>query len=206
MTIQSKASRRTLLDHLGSFLPELSSDQEHKVVSLRFRSTAFADASLPKKAAFVKKDLLDATTKSTNAYVVYSTQIAAREAVKRLNATVVLDRHLRVDSVAHPSKVDHRRCVFVGNLGFVDDESNIQANEEEQGHAKKQKKSKPPSDVEEGLWRQFSTAGIVQSVRVVRDRATRVGKGFAYVQFEVQIRGYCIAWLDTDFNLESQCR
>ena len=183
--ITSKAARRSLDEHLTSFLPDLSHDQKHKVESLRFRSTAFADTALPKKASFVKKEVLDTTTHSTNAYVVYSTQIAAREAVKRLNATIVLDRHLRVDGVAHPSKVDHRRCVFVGNLGFVDDESNIKAAETAKEGQKESNKKKPPADVEEGLWRQFSSAGAVESVRVVRDKATRVGKGFAYVQFEV---------------------
>ena len=182
-TIESKSAKKTLLTHMGSFLSSLPAPPEgkppHKVESLRFRSTAYASA-LPKKAAFAKKELMPATTKSTNAYVVYSTAYAAREAAKQLNGTVVLDRHLRVDGVAHPAKTDHRRCVFVGNLGFVDDESLL-----DQGGENERKRSKIPSDIEEGLWRQFGKAGTVESVRVVRDEKTRVGKGFAYVQFEV---------------------
>lgn len=182
--IRSKAGKKTLLTHMGSFLESLPDPPEgkpaHKVESIRFRSTAFAGTALPKKAAFAKKELLDATTRSTNAYVVYSTAYAAREAVKRLNGSVVLDRHLRVDGVAHPSKIDHRRCVFVGNLGFVDDESVL-----DQDSENKKKRNKVPSDIEEGLWRQFGKAGSVESVRVVRDEKTRVGKGFAYVQFHV---------------------
>lgn len=182
--ISSKSAKKTLLAHMGSFLPSLAAPPEgkppHKVESLRFRSTAYGGGGLPKKAAFVKKDLMAATTKSTNAYVVYSTAFAAREAVKKLNGSMILDRHLRVDGVAHPAKTDHRRCVFVGNLGFVDDESLL-----DQGGENERKRSKIPSDVEEGLWRQFSKAGVVESVRVVRDEKTRVGKGFAYVQFEV---------------------
>jgi nucleolar protein 12 len=87
-----------------------------------------------------------------------------------------------VDGVAHPAKTDHRRCVFVGNLGFVDDESLL-----DQGGENERKRSKIPSDIEEGLWRQFGKAGTVESVRVVRDEKTRVGKGFAYVQFEVNL-------------------
>lgn len=183
IAISSKSAKKTLLAHMASFLPSLPTPPEgkppHKVESLRFRSTAYA-SSLPKKASFAKKDLMGATTKSTNAYVVYSTAYAAREAAKRLNGTVVLDRHLRVDGVAHPAKTDHRRCVFVGNLGFVDDESML-----DQGGENERKRSKIPSDIEEGLWRQFGKAGVVESVRVVRDEKTRVGKGFAYVQFEV---------------------
>ncbi len=184
LAISSKAAKKTLLSHLSSFLASLPDPPEgkpaHKVESLRFRSTAYATTALPKKAAFVKKDLMVATTKSTNAYVVYSTAFAAREAVKKLNGTIVLDRHLRVDGVAHPAKTDHRRCVFVGNLGFVDDESML-----DQGGENERKRSKIPSDIEEGLWRQFGKAGTVESVRVIRDEKTRVGKGFAYVQFQV---------------------
>jgi nucleolar protein 12 len=177
--ITSKSAEKQLKQHLSSFIADLADNKPpHKVESIRYRSTAFASA-LPKRAAYAKKEVMDTTTKSTNAYVVYSTKLAAREAAKRLNGTVVLGRHLRVDSVAHPAKVDHRRCVFVGNLGFVDDESNADAEGDD-----KKKKNRPPGDVEEGLWVQFSKAGKVESVRVPRDAKTRVGKGFAYVQFE----------------------
>lgn len=184
--ITSKSAYTTLTTHLSSHFASLAaSDTPHKIASFRFRSTPYATSSIPKKAAFAKKDVMDATTKSTNAYVVYTTALAAREAAKRLNGTMVLNRHLRVDSVAHPAATDHRRCVFVGNLGFVDDESAIRAAEDEENGVKKVRKQKEPADVEEGLWRQFGNAGTVESVRVVRDKTTRVGKGFAYVQFKV---------------------
>lgn len=182
LAISSKSAKKSLLAHMASFIDSLPAPPkgkpEHKVESLRFRSTAYGAVKLPKKAAFAKKELMDATTKSTNAYAVYSTAFAAREAVKRLNGSIVLGRHLRVDGVAHPAKVDHRRCVFVGNLGFVDDESLLDQVEGQR------KRSKVPSDIEEGLWCQFGKAGTVESVRVVRDEKTRVGKGFAYVQFQ----------------------
>lgn len=176
--INSKSAEKALKKHLESFIPDLADNTPpHKIESIRFRSTAFG-SSLPKRAAFAKKDIMDATTKSTNAYAVYTTKVAAREAVKRLNGSVLLNRHLHVDSVAHPTKVDHRRCVFVGNLPFVDDESQTPVAEGE-----KPKSKKPASDIEEGLWVQFAKCGKVESVRVVRDAKTRVGKGFAYVQF-----------------------
>lgn len=184
--IKSKTSKKELLDHLASFLKDLPAGTvQHKVESIRFRSTAFSSTSVPRKAAFAKKELMDATMKSTNAYAVYSTTLAAREAPKRLNGTIVLDRHLRVDGVAHPARTDNRRCVFVGNLGFVDDESSLRAAEDEQNE-RKPRKTKLAADVEEGLWRQFSKAGTVESVRVIRDKSTRVGKGIAYVQFQVR--------------------
>ena len=186
IAIKSKSARRTLIDHLESFITTLPrQDVVHKVESLRFRSTPFSSNALPKKAAYVKKELMDSTTKSTNAYAVYSTKLAAKEAVNSLNGTIVLDRHLRVDGVAHPAKLDHRRCVFIGNLSFVNDESMINAEQDEENN-RRPRKGKEPADAEEGLWRQFSHAGVVESVRVIRDKTTRVGKGFAYVQFKVQ--------------------
>lgn len=185
--ITSGKAKKILLNHLASVLDK-KADPPQKVQSIRFRSTAFESAGIPKRAAFIKKTVLEATTRSTNAYAVYTTTAAARLAVKQLNGTTVLDRHLRVDSVAHPAPVDHRRCVFVGNLGFVDDETvyNTKVNEEGKEVTEKRKRTKTPMDVEEGLWRVFNKeGGKVESVRVVRDAATRVGKGFAYVQFYV---------------------
>lgn len=181
--IKSKSVKKTLLAHLSSFLPNLgSNDPPHKIESFRFRSTAYSTSAMPKRGAFAKKELMDETTQSTNAYVVYSTDLAARKAALLLNGTVVLDRHLRVDNVAHPAPTDHTRCIFVGNLSFVDEESaEAQANPDEPA---KRSKAKLPADAEEGLWRTFTTCGSVESVRVVRDKATRVGKGFAYVQFK----------------------
>lgn len=174
--INSKPAEKALKKHLESFIADLADNNPpHKIESIRFRSTAFS-SSLPKRAAFAKKEIMDATTKSTNAYAVYTTKTAAREAVKRLNGTVLLNRHLHVDWLAHPTKVDNRRCVFVGNLPFVDDES--KGAEPEEG-----KKKKIPADIEEGLWQQFGKCGKIENVRVIRDAQTRIGKGFAYVQF-----------------------
>ncbi|KAL6239380.1 nucleolar protein 12 [Aspergillus navahoensis] len=187
--ITSKSAKKELMKHLSSFLSTLpESTGPHKVESIRFRSTAFASGGkIPKRAAFAKQEIHDDTTPSTNAYAVYSTAQAAKKAPAALNGTIVLNRHLRVDNVAHPSKVDHKRCVFVGNLDFIDNETGTEEGE-------KKKKNRPPADVEEGLWRTFNAhtkgsqngtagRGNVESVRVVRDRSTRVGKGFAYVQF-----------------------
>lgn len=180
--IASKSDKKELLQHLSSILDEDASPSE-KVESIRFRSVAFGGGSMPKRAAYITKQLMDATTKSTNAYAVYSTTAAARKAVAKLNGTEILGRHIRVDSVTHPTPTDHRRCVFVGNLGFVDDEAVL--NTDEDGDTVKTKRNKAPSDIEEGLWRTFGKQGAVENVRVVRDPKTRVGKGFAYVQFYV---------------------
>ncbi|KAF7531558.1 hypothetical protein G7054_g8783 [Neopestalotiopsis clavispora] len=181
--INNSKAKKELMAHLASPLAELdASTGPHKVESIRFRSMAIAGGGMPKRAAFITKSLMETTTKSANAYAVYSTPLAARTALKALNGTVVLDRHLRADSVAHPAPTAHRRCVFVGNLGFVDDETVITT--DESGETKTKKRTKVPADFEEGLWRIFGQhAGKVESVRLPRDPKTRVGKGFAYVQF-----------------------
>lgn len=183
--VTSRSAKKALMKHMASVLDKEAKPAQ-KVESIRFRSTAFATAAIPKRAAYIKRSVMEATTKSTNAYVVYSTPAAARLACSKLNGTIVLDRHIRVDSVAHPAPVDHKRCVFVGNLGFVDDETVLQVKVDEDGKevTEKKKRTKQPMDVEEGLWRVFGKeGGKVESVRVVRDPVTRVGKGFAYVQF-----------------------
>ncbi|KGQ12751.1 hypothetical protein BB8028_0003g12980 [Beauveria bassiana] len=178
--VSSKAAKRQLLAHFSTVLDKDASPSQ-KVESIRFRSVAFSGGSMPKRAAYITKSVMEATTHSTNAYVVFSTTAAARRVCKELNGSEVLGRHIRVDSVAHPSPTDHRRCIFVGNLGFVDDETMLNTNKD--GEAESKKRNKVPSDVEEGLWRTFSKIGKVENVRVVRDPKTRVGKGFAYVQF-----------------------
>ncbi|KAJ8120167.1 hypothetical protein O1611_g10434 [Lasiodiplodia mahajangana] len=181
--VTSSKAKKLLISHLEAPLSELDSKTgPHKIESIRFRSTPFSTGAKPKRAAFITKSVMSATTKSTNAYAVYSTPLASRAALKALNGSVVLDRHLRVDSVAHPSVVDNRRCVFVGNLGFVDDETVVNTNAD--GETVTKKRHKVPADTEEGLWRVFEEhAGKIESVRVPRDDKTRVGKGFAYVQF-----------------------
>jgi nucleolar protein 12 len=181
MAIKSKSAKNTLLEHLRAAVKELPQHKPaHKVESLRFRSTAFVSGAGPKKAAFAKGELMDQTTKSTNAYVVYTTELAAQTAAAKLNGNVVLDRHLRADSLAMPTKIDHRRCIFIGNLSFVDEETQDPKNDD---GSERRPKAKIPADAEEGLWRAFAKAGKVESVRMVRDKETRVGKGFAYVQF-----------------------
>lgn len=132
--------------------------QAGAVESVRFRSIAFGDA-LPRKAAYAQKKLHSARD-SVNAYVVYREKAASRGAADRFNGKVFEHHHLRVDHVAHPVAKDNKRTIFVGNLDF-------EAHEEE-------------------LWKYFNahTDNDVESVRVVRDAKTNVGKGFALVQFK----------------------
>ncbi|KIW65654.1 hypothetical protein PV04_07894 [Phialophora macrospora] len=178
--IKTKHAKRTLTRHLRSVLKTPAQGKRlGKFESIRFRSTAYAAKSGPKKATYAKKELMDATTTSTNAYAVFTTEAAAEHVAKTLNGSVVLDRHLRVDYLARPLPIDHKRCVFIGNLSFVNEET--QPTDENEN---RRPTAKQPADAEEGLWRTFSKCGAVESVRVVRDQETRVSKGFAYVQFK----------------------
>lgn len=129
-----------------------------KVQSIRFRSIAFEEA-VPRKVAFVKKALHN-TRDSVNAYVVYKEKEPSKSAASKLNATVFDHHHLRVDHVAHPAPKDNKRTIFVGNLDF--------------------------EEAEENLWRYFNAKvdDDVESVRVVRDAKTNLGKGFALIQFK----------------------
>ncbi|KIW91994.1 uncharacterized protein Z519_06976 [Cladophialophora bantiana CBS 173.52] len=184
--IKTKTAKRALTRHLRSVLKTpLHGKRPGKLESVRFRSTAYASKQGPKKATYAKKELMDATTVSTNAYAVFTTDIAAERVAEELNGTIVLDRHLRVDYLAKPSVIDHKRCVFIGNLSFVNEEAPAGSADDGEGLEKKRRPTaKQPADAEEGLWRTFSKVGKVESVRVVRDQETRVGKGFAYVQFK----------------------
>lgn len=127
------------------------------VESVRFRSISFEE-TIPRKAAFAQKKL-HLSRDSVNAYIVFKNKADSRKAIG-LNGSVFEEHHLRVDHVAHPVAKDNRRTVFVGNLDF-------EAQEEQ-------------------LWKHFNlhTDGDVESVRVVRDAKTNLGKGFALVQFK----------------------
>ena len=160
-----KATRTVFLGNVPSNAISSKSDYKKlkaffstagKIASVRFRSIAFSE-QIPRKAAFVNHKLHE-KQKTVNCYVVYKEAAGAREACK-LNGSVVLDRHIRVDSIAHPGKHEHKQCIFVGNLDFEAQEEN--------------------------LWRHFGVCGKIEYVRVVRDPKTNVGKGFAYVQFVV---------------------
>ncbi|CRK30125.1 hypothetical protein BN1708_018439, partial [Verticillium longisporum] len=82
----TKAAKKTLMTHLSTVL-----EKGEKIESIRFRSLAFSAGSMPKRAAYITHSLMEATTKSANAYVVYSTPAAARKACTTLNGSVVLD-------------------------------------------------------------------------------------------------------------------
>ena len=101
----------------------------------------------------------DPENDTVNVYVVMETYEEAR-GLLALNGTQLDGNYIRVDMDAQPAKQDHTRCIFIGNLPFQTSEN--------------------------ALWTYFGTCGDVESVRIVRDKKTKLGKGFAYVQFKTR--------------------
>ncbi|KZT51889.1 hypothetical protein CALCODRAFT_111384 [Calocera cornea HHB12733] len=138
-----------------------------------------------KKVAFIKGEIHEGVD-TVNAYVVFAhppekakedettplTPVeVANLVVEKANGTTFLGKTLRVDHVGKQAAgwgtADPKLTVFVGNLDFAAKEEAIRAFFEalvqaERGEAEK-------------TW--------VKTVRVIRDKATQMGKGFAYVSF-----------------------
>ncbi|KAF8512303.1 hypothetical protein BU17DRAFT_54149, partial [Hysterangium stoloniferum] len=121
---------------------------------------------------------------------------AARLAVLQCDGTTFLDRTIRVDRVGAsrvktddtPSEPlitgDPRATIFVGNLEFAAKEEELRVWFEgivakERGPPLAGDSSDAEVEVENGV----KKSTWVRGVRIVRDRDTQLGKGFAYVRF-----------------------
>lgn len=111
---------------------------------------------------------------SMNAYVVYKNVESAQKAVVKNNKKL-MGKTVRVDSAVPSKEKDTKLTVFVGNMPF-------DANEEEV--------------------REFFTAiGKVDAVRLIRDRASNMGKGFGYVTFyEAKSMKRALAFKNAEFK------
>ncbi|KAG6827265.1 hypothetical protein H0H92_012576 [Tricholoma furcatifolium] len=123
---------------------------------------------------------------------------AAKQAVKTCDGSTFMDRVIRVDLVGKkglPSvgedgeadldvgAADPKSTVFVGNLDFASKEEDLRAFFEGVVSAER---GPPPVDAEgegnTGASKKANSSWVVH-VRIVRDKDTQLGKGFAYVQF-----------------------
>ena len=127
------------------------------VESIRLRSMKVVpgDGSRQTKKHIRTGKLVEGST--FNAYVVFSSQAEA-EASLCVNGTLFHGRHLRVDVLTGvKEELNTQRSVFVGNVPFSADEEKLRV--------------------------VFSVCGAIESVRIVRDKKTGVGKGFGFVTF-----------------------
>ena len=130
-----------------------------KVETVRVRCLQVKEGKLPRKVAMrTHKQITEEST--FNAYVVFSSEEEAEKSLK-LNGTLLNGRHLRVDLVSKKDAVrklkESQVTVFVGNLPFTADEEKLRTC--------------------------FGSCGDVESVRIVRDAKTGIGKGFGFVSF-----------------------
>lgn len=89
----------TSKSHLRS-LRQLFSTQG-PITSIRFRSIAFTE-QLPRKVAYILKKL-HPERDTLNAYIVYQNEKSVSPTVQTMNGYLWEGKHLRVDSVAHPT-------------------------------------------------------------------------------------------------------
>ncbi|KIM73678.1 hypothetical protein PILCRDRAFT_722317 [Piloderma croceum F 1598] len=161
----------------------------------------FLNPKQKKKIAFINREF-HSSADSVNAYIVFAHPVpalarpsnvppppetmdpfdAARHAVEKCDGTLFMERMIRVDFASktakeHSGTVDGnpKLSVFVGNLDFGCKEEDLRVFFEgvvsgERG---------PPGDDEEDQ----KVKTWVTRVRIVRDKETQLGKGFAYVQF-----------------------
>ena len=159
-----------------------------------------------KKIAFINQEF-HSTANTVNAYILFAHPIntedrpsnlppilpcldpykAARMAAENGDGTLFMERIIRVDLVgknseAGSSGTDPKLSVFVGNLDFASKEEDLRVFFE--GLMTSERGQPPPSDdMDED--RQRKPLTWVTRVRIVRDKDTQLGKGFAYVQFTV---------------------
>ena len=138
---------------------------------------------------------------------------AARTAAEKCDGTLLFERMIRVDLVEKDTKgvngpteegkhaatlgTDPRLSVFVGNLDFASKEEDLRVFFETLMKAEKGPPPAPQDSQEDGDGNTDSSAKKpatwVTRVRIVRDKDTQLGKGFAYVQFSVSFqKGLCV--------------
>ncbi|KAL0961193.1 hypothetical protein HGRIS_006162 [Hohenbuehelia grisea] len=120
---------------------------------------------------------------------------AATEAARAADGTMFMERAIRVDVVRRDAATSSeakgdagsdvgnpKLSVFVGNLDFASKEEDLRVFFEGVVAAER---GPPPEESEgEGEARTLKIRSWVTRVRIVRDRETQLGKGFAYVQFD----------------------
>ena len=127
---------------------------------VRIRSAARPDLKTPKRVAVITGNF-HAERTNVNAYVRFK-EVQSVEKSLEMNGFEVEGHVLRVDKVQADNNNSNnpKKSVFIGNLAF-----NLEEDE---------------------LRRHFSSCGSIESVRLIRDSSSGVGKGFGYVTFALE--------------------
>lgn len=156
------------------------------------------DSGDKRRIAFIKHEL-HPDTDAVIVYVVFAygadltPDEAAQRAVAALDNTQYMGRTLRADAVAG-GVGDPKRTVFVGGLDFASGEEDLRIFFEGVVSGERGPRSAVAGDSdsdEEDAGAKLKT--WVTRVRIVRDKDTQLGKGFAYVQFAVGPSSYSYA-------------
>uniref|UniRef100_A0A2S2P5X4 RNA-binding protein 34 n=1 Tax=Schizaphis graminum TaxID=13262 RepID=A0A2S2P5X4_SCHGA len=128
-----------------------------EIETSRLRSVAVKNLDVPKRVSIMKGDF-HPQRDTANVYVRFKTIEQAQKALV-LNATQFEGHTIRVDMALNTGhKQNMKKGIFIGNL--------------------------PYSIQEDEIWDYFKDCGSISAVRIVRDNATGVSKGFGYVDFE----------------------
>ncbi|XP_063834803.1 uncharacterized protein LOC135083970 [Ostrinia nubilalis] len=126
------------------------------IETVRIRTVPVKDARVTPKLAVIRNELHPERT-TVNVYIKYKNPSSVEQALVE-NNTVLNDCHLRVSrSDSTGAQHDPRCSIFVGNVPFALEDEALRA--------------------------KFEQCGEIESVRIVRDKKTNAGKGFAYVNF-----------------------
>jgi len=141
---------------------------------------------------------------------------AALSAAEACDGTLFMERMLRVDLVGKRKaervnqasdgviqssslEADPRLSIFVGNLDFASKEEDLRIFFE--GIISAERGAPPASREESAEHNEFNKPSTwVTRVRIVRDKDTQLGKGFAYVQFSV-CHNYFLLFHESEYDL-----
>uniref|UniRef100_A0A915A9D1 RRM domain-containing protein n=1 Tax=Parascaris univalens TaxID=6257 RepID=A0A915A9D1_PARUN len=126
------------------------------IESVRLRSVWSGNTKLSKRIAVLKNDL-SPKMHSLHFYVKFVNADSVKAALD-MNGEKLDDHKLRVDSCTSKRNYDSQKTVFIGNVPF--------------------------GTHDDDLCTHFEKCGDIDFVRIVRDRATGVGKGIAFVAFK----------------------
>ncbi|KAG9315964.1 Alpha/Beta hydrolase protein [Chiua virens] len=207
--IESTRFRSVAFQTPTSKLPEEGDEAKKSKQPRQHDRDQILTLSQKKKIAFINKDI-HSDADSVHAYIVFAHPPllprppnlppppsvkdpfeAACLAVEKCNGTMFLDRMLRVDAVVKASTTEilpdntilssivgnPKLSIFVGNLDFASKEEDLRVFFEGIVAAER---GLPDA---EGSENEDKPKHWVTRVRVVRDKDTQLGKGFAYVQF-----------------------